>query len=167
MALSTTLFTVILKIVFAVRCKASLALLRWCTPKQATIPVCLPWLRTLIPNCQAKQSPVWQLAAPPQKRLHGAHWHPSQRKNCLGSVGLDGWSNRFRHHVIIYNFQAITNSTNRSVVHCYCGLGDGGGSAELREGLTLLAHKLQAFRSCPLKGSKIHTTLTRKLKMLI
>lgn len=31
--------------------------------------------------------------------------------------------------------------------------GDGGGSAELREGLTLLAHKLQPFRGCLLKGS--------------
>lgn len=157
LAPSTTQFTVILKIVSDVRCKASLALLRWCTPKQAPIPrasVCAVAQgsdsQCVRPN--RAQSGCWQ--HPPWKRPHGAHRQPSQRKNCLGSVGLDGWSNHLRHHVIIYNFQAITNSTWGQLSPIIVELGMEGAHrrAELREGLTLLAHKLQAFRSCLLKG---------------
>lgn len=72
--------------------------------------MCLPRLRALVPNCRDKKSPAWLLAAPSQKRPHGAHRQASQRKNGPGSAGLDGWSDGLRHRVIIYNFQAVTNS---------------------------------------------------------
>lgn len=64
---STTQFTVILKTVSAVRCKAALALLRWSTPEQAaeysSSPCACHGSGLGFPVSQAKHSPVWLLAA--------------------------------------------------------------------------------------------------------